>query len=104
MKGIRTILVLLVVVVFVAPTAGTRDAFAGDIPENSLEDNPQYKSDFYGAAGASDDGSDGDPGEAGDGYGVQDTSDPFGTAGVGIPDTDLDDALRMLLMQFVLLL
>ena len=105
MKGTRTIIVFLALVAGFMLASGPCDALAGDVPEYALEDNYQVKNDFISASGATDDGGSGDPGEAGDGYGVADQSNPLNqTESGGSLVKVLENTITFMLKQIALLL
>jgi len=76
MKGILTILVLLVALAFVSAS----EAVAGEPPEDAFQvpDLENFDDQVHGTNGATDDGGDGDPGDAGDGYGAKTQNDILG--------------------------
>lgn len=104
MKGIRTTIVLLVLVAGFMLASGPCDALAGEGPEYTLEDSHQYNDDLITSCGASDDGGSGDPGEAGDGYGVADQSNPLSQNDGGNSLVNvLEDAIFVVMTQIALL-
>jgi hypothetical protein len=107
MKRNLTVLVLLVTWSLLSVSSLNSVAYAGDLPETqgfdlgSAQDDPIVE-----VNGGNDDGTGGDPGDAGDGYGIADQSDLLGNLGgsSGLDDSILDEYLLILmsLMQLAL--
>ncbi len=100
MKRVMLVLVFLVMWSVGVPVLRTGVALAGD--QDTSVDGDSQGSDggrVFDSYGAADDGTDGDPGSAGDGYGF--TDDLGGSVLQGLDSTDplWDQFLLLLMMQ-----
>ena len=104
MRKNLTVLVLLVTWSLLSTPMLTSTACAGQIPDN-LESSPGSSHDdpIVYVNGATDDGTGGDPGDAGDGYGIWDLPD----SGGGLSDSSELDSMAidelLLILQSLLI-
>ena len=102
MKKNLTVLVLLVTWVLLSSLSLSPTAFAGDVPEvNGPNQGQDPEEIIVPVNGAADDDDEGDPGDAGDGYGAT-LGDGFGDlGGYNIVDKSILDELMLILMSLV---
>ncbi len=93
MKKNLVVLVLLVTWSLLSISPLSSDAYAGSTDDPSRDDN------IVEVNGSSDDDTGGDPGDAGDGYGISDQDDPMGGLGglEGMDDSAIDEYLLIML-------
>jgi len=107
MKKDRMVLVLLVMWSLLSISSLSSLAFAGEIPDDQdLSGKSPHQDTIIQVNGATDDGTDGDPGDAGDGYGIAEqigSSDNVGACGC-MGKSILDEYLLILmsLVQLVI--
>jgi hypothetical protein len=106
MKRNLAVLVLLVTWSLLSTPMLTSAACTVQVPENlDSSDGPAHQGPIVSVSGATDDGTGGDPGDAGDGYGVTDQPDSGGGIGEfdGVQGSNLGELLFILqsLIQLV---
>jgi hypothetical protein len=100
MKRNLTVLVLLVTWSLLFLPSLSSVAVAGDVPDNAGTDPGTSQDDVVvHVNGASDDDTGGDPGDAGDGYGITDQPELEGSLSGfdGLDDTTLDEYMLILM-------
>ena len=100
MKRNLLVLVLLVTWSLLSISLLTPVAFAGELPASQVADQGPDRDDLIiEVNGGTDDGSGGDPGDAGDGYGITDQSTVQGNLGEssGLDNSILDEYLLILM-------
>jgi len=103
MKRTQTVLVLLVMWSLLSIASLSSAATTGEIPKDQDSSDVSTQHDLIiHVTGAVDDDQDGDPGDAGDGYGISDQTDGLGSlSGNGDLDKSILGEFMLILMAMI---